>query len=77
MFLMKSPEIIINLEHIKEIVTEGSGSDEATLFVISPDGKRTDFCTEDADLVYNALSDIAESISANKSVWCWDTYVHG
>lgn len=77
MFLVKSPEIIINLNHIKEIGTEGSGSDEATLFVISPGGERTDFCTEDADLVYESLSDIAQSISSGKSVWDWDTYVHG
>lgn len=51
MFLVKSPEIMINLNHVKEIHTESSDSDSATLYVISRDDKRTDFSTEDADLV--------------------------
>lgn len=77
MFIVKYPEIIINLDHIKEIHTEGGDGDNATLYVISHDGTRTDFCTEDGDLVYTALGDIASSISADKSVWDWDSYVNG
>ncbi|MDE0553506.1 MAG: hypothetical protein OXI24_04775 [Candidatus Poribacteria bacterium] len=74
MFIVKYPEVMINLNHIKEIRTESEEGDYATLYVVSPDGTRTDFCTEDADLVYNSLAHIAVSISANKQLWRWDSY---
>ena len=77
MFIVKSPEHMINLCHVKEIRTEVVDADNATLYVVYLDNTRQDFATEDSDLIYNSLSDISQSMSEGKSVWDWDTYVEG
>lgn len=77
MFIMKYPEIIINLDHVKEIHADADEGDNATIYVIAPDGTRTDFCTEDGDLIYPALGSMAASLSSDKPVWDWDSYVNG
>lgn len=77
MFIVKSPEHMFNLCHVREIHTEVVDADNATLYVVYPDNTRKDFATEDSDLIYNALIDIAHSLDQGKSFWDWDSYVSG